>query len=65
VVDDKTRREIDKAVEGILKYAGLTEPSGKVVGLLQYLKVHRDFYDPKDQNLLGDLSCPRKSHLLK
>lgn len=56
MVDDKTRREIDKAVEGILKYAGLTEPSGKVVGLLQYLKVHRDFYDPKDQNLLGDLS---------
>ncbi len=44
-MDDKTRREIDKVVEGILGDAGLTEPPVKVGDLLQHLEVHRDFYD--------------------
>lgn len=51
-MDDKTRREIDKVVEGILDDAGLREPPVKVGDLLQHLEVHRDFYDLKDPNLL-------------
>ncbi len=51
-MDDKTRREIDKVVEGTLKDAGLMEPPVKVGDLLQYLEVHRDFYDLEDPNLL-------------
>ncbi len=51
-MDDKTRREIDKVVEGILNDAGLREPPVKVGDLLQHLEVHRDFYDLKDPNLL-------------
>jgi hypothetical protein len=51
-MDDKTRREIDKVVEGILKDAELTEPPVKVGDLLQHLEIHRDFSDLKDPNLL-------------
>ncbi len=39
-MNDKTRREIDKVVEGTLKDAGLMEPPVKVGDLLQYLEVH-------------------------
>lgn len=52
MMDGRTRREIDKVVERTLKDAGLTEPPVKVGDLLQYLEVHRDFYDLEDPNLL-------------
>jgi hypothetical protein len=51
-MDEKTRREIDKVVQKTLKDAGLTEPPVEVGDLLQYLEVHRDFYDLEDPSLL-------------
>lgn len=52
MIDDRTHREIDKVVERTLKDAGLIEPPVKVGDLLQYLEVHRDFYDLEDPSLL-------------
>ena len=37
-MDDKTRREIDKVVEGILKDAGFTEPPVKGEDMDSYMR---------------------------
>lgn len=51
-MDELTRREIDKATERILKDAGLSSPPIEIEPLLEHLRVHRDFYDLQDPNLL-------------
>jgi hypothetical protein len=52
VVDDSTRREIDKVVERILRDGDLREPPIQITDILEFLKVHRDFYGLEDPKLL-------------
>ena len=52
MIDDETRQEIDKVVQKTLRDAGLTEPPVRVEDLLEYLELHRDFYDLEDPSLL-------------
>ena len=51
-VDDSSRREIDKIVERILREGDLRKPPIQIVDILEYLKVHRDFYSLDDPKLL-------------
>jgi len=55
-VDDSTRREIDKLVERILRDSGLREPPVQIADILEFLKVHRDFYSLEDPKLLERLA---------
>ncbi len=52
MLDELTRREIDKVTERILREVGLASPPIRVEALLEHLRVHRDFYDLQDPNLL-------------
>jgi hypothetical protein len=54
-VDESTRQEIDTLVERTLREAGLTTPPVHVEELLEFLELHRDFYDLEDPNLLQRL----------
>ena len=51
-MDELTRREIDNVTERILREAALTSPPIRIELLLEHLRVHRDFYDLQDPNLL-------------
>jgi hypothetical protein len=51
-MDDWTRQQIDKAVERVLAEAGIKTPPVRVEDLLDYLRVHRDFYNLQDPVLL-------------
>ncbi|MBW2108211.1 MAG: hypothetical protein JRI36_06030 [Deltaproteobacteria bacterium] len=52
MIDDQTRKEIDKAVVKTLKEAGLREPPFLIHDLLEFLKIDRDFYNLEDPGLL-------------
>lgn len=52
MLNDATKREIDKAVEKVLKEASLRHPPIHIAPLLMHLEVHRDFYDLQDPKLL-------------
>lgn len=50
--DEVTCKEIDKAINTTLKYAGLSEPPFLIEDILEYLDVDREFYDLEDVTLL-------------
>ena len=52
MLDELTRREIDKVTERILREVALPSPPIRVEVLLEHLRVHRDFYDLQDPSLL-------------
>jgi hypothetical protein len=56
MLDELTRREIDKVTERILRDAGLASPPIRVETLLEHLRVHRHFFDLQDPNLLQRFS---------
>lgn len=51
-VDEPTRREIEKIVERILRDSGLRNPPVQIVDVIEFLKLHRDFYSLDDPKLL-------------
>jgi hypothetical protein len=55
-VDDPTRREIDKVVERILRDSGLRNPPIQVMDVIEFLKLHREFYSLDDPKLLQRLA---------
>ena len=52
MIDDSTRNEIDKAVSRTLREAGMREPPFKILEILEYLEVNRQFYDLEDPSLI-------------
>ena len=54
-IDESTRRESDNIVEGMLRDSDLRKPPIQIIGILEYLKVHRDFYSFDDPRLLQRL----------
>lgn len=52
MLDEYTRRAIDKLVERVLKEASLNEPPICIEDLLSHLEIDRDFYDLEDPSLL-------------
>jgi hypothetical protein len=55
-VDDSTQREIGKIVERILRDSDLRNPPIRFIDILEYLKVHRDFYSLEDPKFLQRLA---------
>ncbi len=51
MIDETTRKEIDKAASTTLKRAGMQEPPFCIENLLEYLEVDREFYDLEDPSL--------------
>lgn len=51
-VDEPTREEIEKIVEHILRDSGLRKPPIQIVDVIEFLKLHRDFYSLDDPKLL-------------
>ena len=52
MIDDSTKREIDKVVSRTLKEASMREPPFQINDLLEFLEVDRHFYDLEDPGLL-------------
>ncbi len=52
MVDESTKREIDKVVMKTLKEAGMREPPFLVDDLFEHLKIDREFYDLEDPSLI-------------
>ncbi len=55
-VDESTRREIDKIIERILRDSDLRKPPVQIAGILEFLKVHRDYYSLDDPKFLQRLA---------
>ncbi len=51
MIDESTRKEIDKAASKTLKRASMKEPPFYIEDLLEYLEVDREFYDLEDPSL--------------
>lgn len=51
-MDDATRREIDKACRNTLRDAGISGPPVRAEVLLEYLELHRHFYNLQDPTFL-------------
>ena len=52
MVDESTKREIDKVVMKTLKEAGMREPPFLVDDLFEHLEIDREFYDLEDPSLI-------------
>jgi Zn-dependent peptidase ImmA (M78 family) len=52
LMDETTRREIDKIVKRTLRDAGLVEPPVQVSVLIEHLNLYREFYDLEDPSVL-------------
>ena len=52
-MDRVTREEIERIAAATLRDAGLTEPPLSVEILLQYVQLHRDYYDLYRLRVLG------------
>jgi hypothetical protein len=51
-MDKNTRREIEKVTCNTLRDAGTVRPPVRIEAILQYLHLHRDFYNLKDPGFL-------------
>lgn len=52
MIDDSTKREIDKAVSKTLREAGMREPPFQFNELLEHLEVQREYHNLEDPGLL-------------
>jgi hypothetical protein len=52
LIKKQTRDEIDKIVARRIRDSGLTEPPIQIEDLLEFLNLHRDFYDLEDPSLI-------------
>lgn len=51
-MDEYSRADIDKAVERLLREAGIHEPPVRIADVLAHLELYRDFYNLTDPSLL-------------
>lgn len=52
MIDEPTKKEIDKVVEKTLKEAGMKEPPFLITDLLEHLEIDREYYDLEDPSFL-------------
>ena len=52
MIKKQTRNEIDKIVAQTIRDSGLTEPPIQIEDLLEFLNLHRNFYDLEDPSLI-------------
>lgn len=52
MIKKKTRKEIDKIVARTIRDSGLTKPPIQIEDLLEFLNLHRDFYNLEDPSLI-------------
>ena len=52
MIDEPTKREIDKVVTKTLNEAGMKEPPFLIGDLLEHLEIDREFYDLKDPSFI-------------
>jgi hypothetical protein len=52
LIKPRTCKEIDNIVTRTLRDAGLTDPPILIDELLEFLELHRDFYDLEDPRLI-------------
>ena len=55
-MDDYTAEAIDKRIQKILEEAGISEPPLSLDKVLNFLDLHRSYYDLTDPNLLQEIS---------
>ncbi|MCY2926288.1 MAG: hypothetical protein NT031_12760, partial [Planctomycetota bacterium] len=51
-MDETTRRQLDKVVACTLRDAGISQPPVNVQDILDFQKLHRDFFDLEDPSVL-------------
>jgi len=51
-MNESTRREIEKVAWQTLRYSGITEPPVSLETLLDFLELHREFYDLQNPSFL-------------
>ena len=52
MIDEPTKKEIDKIVTKTLKEAGMREPPFLICDLLEHLEIDREFYDLEDPSFI-------------